>query len=100
MFYTFDPSNPTNYYFCTAGFAGAGYFGTKTLLSSSDSLPAHSENEVTSRRYAATVFADDAVSDAANSSMCHDTLLTVPADRKSTRLNSSHIPLSRMPSSA
>ena len=26
--------------------------------------------------------------------------LTLPADRKSTRLNSSHIPLSRMPSSA
>ena len=25
---------------------------------------------------------------------------TVPTDRKSTRLNSSHIPLSRMPSSA
>ena len=26
--------------------------------------------------------------------------ITVPEDRKSTRLNSSHIPLSRMPSSA
>ena len=28
------------------------------------------------------------------------TTLTIPLDRKSTRLNSSHIPLSRMPSSA
>ena len=26
--------------------------------------------------------------------------ITIPQDRKSTRLNSSHIPLSRMPSSA
>ena len=30
----------------------------------------------------------------------YDTLLKMPEDRKSTRLNSSHIPLSRMPSSA
>ena len=29
-----------------------------------------------------------------------DALVLMPTDRKSTRLNSSHIPLSRMPSSA
>ena len=29
-----------------------------------------------------------------------DIIATAPRDRKSTRLNSSHIPLSRMPSSA
>jgi hypothetical protein len=58
MFYTFDPSNPTNYYFCTAGFAGAGYFGTKTLLSSSDSLPAYlAEQKIPLIELSATNFA-------------------------------------------
>ena len=37
--------------------------------------------------------------DAAGQVLCHDITQIIP-DRKSTRLNSSHMPKSRMPSSA